>query len=104
MQRAALEKVLEKTGMQEKEIRFLFGGDLLGQLIATSFGVKELKSRCLVFTEPVPPAGEALCLAAMTVAGVLQTMAKLSPAVILAEQRSSFVFPEYGNQRPLSAT
>ena len=69
IQRAALEKVLEKTGMQEKEIRFLFGGDLLGQLIATSFGVKELGIPLFGLYGACSTCGEALCLAAMTVAG-----------------------------------
>ena len=69
MQRAVLEKVLEKAGMQEKEIRFLFGGNLLGQLIATSFGVKELEIPLFGLYGACSTCGEALCLAAMTVAG-----------------------------------
>mgnify|MGYP000214181834 FL=1 len=42
MQRSAVETALEKAGMESKAVRFLFGGDLLGQLIATSFGAEEL--------------------------------------------------------------
>ena len=105
MQRAALEKVLEKAGMQEKEIRFLFGGDLLGQLIATSFGVEELEIPLFGLYGACSTCGETLSLAAMTVsAGYAdQVLAVTSSHFGSAEKQ--FRFPlGYGNQRPLSAT
>ena len=40
MMRRAAERVLKKAGMVKEDIRFLVGGDLLGQLIATSFDFK----------------------------------------------------------------
>ena len=36
-------KVLEKSGMTEEQIRYLFAGDLLAQGIATSYGIMELQ-------------------------------------------------------------
>ena len=38
MQKEAAQIVLEKAGMMPENIRYLFSGDLLGQLTATSFG------------------------------------------------------------------
>ena len=35
--------VLEKSGLQKEDIRYFFGGDLLAQLIATSFGVMDME-------------------------------------------------------------
>ena len=105
MQRAALEKVLEKAGMQEKEIRFLFGGDLLGQLIATSFGVKELGIPLFGLYGACSTCGEALCLAAMTVAGGFADHVAVVTSSHFGGAEKQFRFPlEYGNQRPLSAT
>ena len=42
MQSEALQTALGKAGKQPWEIRYLFGGDLLGQLIATSFGIADV--------------------------------------------------------------
>ena len=56
MQRSAVETALEKAGMESKAVRFLFGGDLLGQLIATSFGAEELGIPFSASTGPAPPA------------------------------------------------
>ena len=34
---------IEKSGISKEKIRYLFGGDLLGQIVATSFGVSALE-------------------------------------------------------------
>ena len=39
MQKEAAELAIEKAGLDREDIRYLFAGDLLGQLIATSFGI-----------------------------------------------------------------
>ena len=91
--------------MQEKEIRFLFGGDLLGQLIATSFGVKELGIPLFGLYGACSTCGEALCLAAMTVAGGFADHVAVVTSSHFGGAEKQFRFPlEYGNQRPLSAT
>ena len=41
LQTTALKELFSKSGIKKEEIRYLFGGDLLGQLIATTFGVKD---------------------------------------------------------------
>ena len=38
MQLMAAEKAIKKAGLSKEQLDFLFAGDLLGQLIATSFG------------------------------------------------------------------
>ena len=51
IQEMAVDKLLIKSGMAASDIDYIYAGDLLGQLIATSFGL--MRYRCLVCTEHV---------------------------------------------------
>ena len=105
LQVKAAKLVLEKAGQMPQRVRYIFAGDLLGQLIATSFGVQELEIPLFGLYGACSTCGETLSLAAMTVnAGYAdQVLAITSSHFGSAEKQ--FRFPlEYGNQRPLSAT
>ncbi len=105
MQKQAADLALEKGGIRRKEVRYLFAGDLLGQLIATSFGTVDLEIPLFGLYGACSTMGEALMLAAMTVhAGYAdRTLAVASSHFATAEKQ--FRFPlAYGNQRPYSAT
>ena len=39
LQKRAVKKVIEKAHLLPKQIRYVFAGDLLGQCIASSFGI-----------------------------------------------------------------
>ena len=102
MQRSAVETALEKAEM-ESRVHFLFGGDLLGQLIATSpsgrkswgfpFGLCRTCS-----TAEVPG------LAATVAAGFGDPVMAVTSSHFGGAEKQ-FRFPlEHGNQRPLSAT
>ena len=96
---------MEKGGLQKKDIRYLFAGDLLGQLIATSFGLMDLEVPLFGLYGACSTMGESLSLGAMTVqAGYAErVMAVASSHFATAEKQ--FRFPlAYGNQRPFSAT
>ena len=69
MQQLATQIALRKAGMEPKEIRYLVAGDLLGQLIATSFGTVDLEIPMFGLYGACSTMGEALGLAAMTVCG-----------------------------------
>ena len=56
MQKEAAQIVLEKAGMMPENIRYLFSGDLLGQLTATSFGAGGWTFPCLDCMERVQQA------------------------------------------------
>ncbi len=43
MQKRTADLVIEKGGIRKSDLRYLFAGDLLGQLIATSFGTVDLE-------------------------------------------------------------
>ena len=79
-QRQTALKCLEKSGLKESDIRYLFAGDLLGQIVA-------------------------IMLASMTVnAGYADRVMALASSHFASAERQ-FRFPlAYGNQRPLSTT
>ena len=104
MKQAAM-LAIQKAGLSISDIRYVFAGDLLEQNTATSYGIKDLDLPLFGLFGACSTVGEALSLAAMTVAGgfAQQVLATASSHIGTAEKQ--FRFPlEYGNQRPLSAT
>lgn len=67
MQEKAAGLALKKGKLTEQEMDYSFAGDLLGQLIATSFGSGSLHVPYLACMVPGSTMGEALGLGAMTV-------------------------------------
>lgn len=105
MQSEAIRMALGKAGLLKSQIRFLFGGDLLGQLIATSFGVEDLDIPLFGLYGACSTCGESLGLAAMAVAGGYADYAAAVTSSHFASAEKQFRFPlGYGNQRALSAT
>mgnify|MGYP000077479628 CR=1 FL=1 len=68
MIRQAVELAIKKADKKKKEIRYIFAGDLLGQLIATTFGIKDLDIPVFGLYGACSTCGEGLSLASMTVA------------------------------------
>lgn len=105
MQRQLVDELLIKSGLQTKEIRYFFAGDLLGQLIATSFGISGFEVPVFGLYGACSTMGEALSLAAMTVsAGYADNVIAMTSSHFGSAEKQ-FRFPlDYGNQRPLCAT
>lgn len=96
---------LEKSGLKKEDIRYLFGGDLLAQIIATSFGSVDLELPLFGLYGACSTMGEGLGLASMTVAGGFADYAMVTTSSHFASAEKQFRYPlEYGNQRPYSAT
>lgn len=105
MQKQAADLALEKGDIHRREVRYLFAGDLLGQLIATSFGTVDLEIPLFGLYGACSTMGEALGLGAMCVdAGHAdRVLAMASSHYATAEKQ--FRFPlGYGNQRAQSAS
>lgn len=105
LQKQTADLAIEKGDIRKKDIRYLFAGDLLGQLIATSFGTVDLEIPLFGLYGACSTMGEALNLGAMAVAAGYadKVMAMASSHFATAEKQ--FRFPlGYGNQRPFSAT
>ena len=94
MQKEACLLALGKAHLAPESIRYLFGGDLLRQGVATSMGVYGACST----------SGEALALASMSVAaGYGERMLAVTSSHFGSAEKE-FRFPlGYANQRPLSA-
>ena len=96
---------LRKAKLKAEDVRYLFAGDLLGQLIATTFGVMDLEIPLFGLYGACSTMGEALALSAMTVhAGYADTVIAAASSHFGGAEKQ-FRFPlEYGNQRPMSST
>lgn len=105
MVKRACYKALDKCNLQRFDIRYIFGGDLLGQLIGTTFGIKEMEIPVFGLYGACSTCGEALSLAAMTCSGGYANHVLAVTSSHFGGAEKQFRFPlEYGNQRPLSAT
>lgn len=105
LQQITVDKLLEKWGGKKEDLRYIFAGDLLGQLIATSFGLIKYEIPMFGLYGACSTFGEALSLAAMTVnAGYAEHVIALASSHFASAEKQ-FRYPlEYGNQRPLAST
>lgn len=98
-------KAMEKAGMNEEQIRYLFAGDLLAQGIATSYGIMELQIPLFGLYGACSTCGESLSLASMAVNAGYAECAMALTSSHFASAEKEFRFPlEYAGQRPLSTT
>lgn len=105
LQKEAADLAIKKSGLKKEALRYLFAGDLLGQLIATSFGTADLELPLFGLYGACSTMGEALSLGAMTVnAGYADRVLAMSSSHFATAEKQ-FRFPlAYGNQRPMSAS
>ena len=104
MQREACVLALGKAHVKADEIRYLFGGDLLRQGIATSMGVEALQIPMFGLYGACSTSGEALALAGMSAAAGYGKYMLAVTSSHFGSAEKEFRFPlGYANQRPLSA-
>lgn len=105
LQKEAASLVMGKASLKPEDIRFVFAGDLLGQTIATSFGVMEYNIPLFGLYGACSTAGESMALGAMCVAAGYADNVLTLTSSHFASAEKQFRYPlEYANQRPLSAT
>ncbi len=104
MQKEACVLALGKSHIKAEEIRYLFGGDLLRQGIATSMGVEALQIPMFGLYGACSTSGEALALAGMSAAAGYGRYMLAVTSSHFGSAEKEFRFPlGYANQRPLSA-
>lgn len=104
MQKNACEMAMQKAGIKPEEVRYLFGGDLLRQGIATSMGVSALQIPLFGLYGACSTSGEALALASIMVSAGYGSYVMAVTSSHFGSAEKEFRFPlEYANQRPLSA-
>lgn len=105
LQKEALEIALQKGGLQKQDIQIVFAGDLLGQSIASSFGLAGYQSPHVGLYGACSTCGLSLAMGSMAVAGAFAEKAACITSSHFASAEKEFRFPlAYGNQRPKSAT
>lgn len=105
LQKEAFAMAIGKAGLKPPDIRYLFSGDLLGQTIATSFGLLDYQVPLFGLYGACSTCGEALSLGAMCVAAGYADQVVAMTSSHFASAEKQFRFPlEYANQRPMSAT
>ncbi len=105
LQKCAAEIALKKASLEASDIRYLFSGDLLGQIIASSYGMLSLQIPMFGLYGACSTAGESLSLAAMTVAAGYADHCLAVTSSHFASAEKQFRYPlEYASQRPLSTT
>lgn len=105
MQKKVAGWAIKNAKLTEQQIRYIFAGDLLGQTIATSFGLLDFNIPLFGLYGACSTAGESLSLSAMTVAAGFADNVLAVTSSHFASAEKQFRYPlEYGNQRPLAAT
>lgn len=104
LQQKAASLALKKAGVPAIDVRYVLAGDLLGQSIASSFGVQELNRPTIGMYGACSTMGLTLSTGAMlTAAGYADYVLCVTSSHYASAERQ-FRFPsDYGNQRPLSA-
>lgn len=105
LQKEAVGMALDKMGWKPEDISYIFAGDLLGQSMATSFGISTYQIPLLGVYGACSTCGESLILGAMSIAGGFAERVVCVTSSHFASAEKEFRFPlEYGTQRPLSAS
>lgn len=104
-QKKAVESLITKSGLKASDIRYIFAGDLLGQTIASSFGLSSFNIPLIGLYGACSTSGESIMVASMTVAAGYADVVAAVTSSHFGGAEKQFRFPlEYGNQRPLSST
>lgn len=105
LQKEAVYLALKKAKKKPENMDFMFAGDLLGQSIASSFGIKSFEIPLFGLYGACSTCGESLTLGALAVAAGYAKDVLCVTSSHFASAEKEFRFPlEYGNQRPLSAS
>ena len=105
MQTEAVKKAIAKCGISYNEIGGIVAGDLLGQLMATSFGISQMQFPFLGVYGACSTMGESMAVASIIVSAGFSDNVVAMTSSHFATAEKQFRFPlGYGNQRPLSAT
>lgn len=105
LQEMAIDKLMIKADIKAEDVRYIFAGDLLGQLIATTYGLKKYDIPLFGLYGACSTMGEAISLGALTVdSGAADRVIALASSHFASAEKQ-FRYPlEYGNQRPESST
>ena len=93
LQKEALGTALGKAGWKAEEVRYLFAGDLLGQEIATSFGLVSFEIPLFGLYGACSTCGLSLTLASLVISGGFAEKAACVTSSHFASAEKEFRFP-----------
>ena len=104
MQKRTADLVIEKGGIRKGDLRYLFAGDLLGQEIATSFGLVNYELPLFGLYGACSTMGESLSLASLLIdGGYADRAAALTSSHFCTAERQYRMPVPYGSQRTPTA-
>ena len=104
MQKKALERALNKGGLESAQLDYILAGDLLNQCIGTSFALREFKVPFYGLYGACSTMGESLSLAALLIdGGFAGRCAALTSSHFCTAERQYRMPVPYGSQRPPTA-
>ena len=105
LQERAAELAIQKAGCGKEAIRYIVAGDLLGQLMASSFGLAGFDKPLFGVYGACSTMGESIGIGSMLVEGGFADYVLAMPSSHFASAEKQFRFPlGYANQRPKAST
>lgn len=105
LQEKVVQHLLKKANVSAQDVRYILSGDLLGQLIASSFGLAKFQIPFFGLFGACSTMGEGMALGSMLVEGGCADRVVAITSSHFASAEKQFRYPlEYGSQRPLSAS
>lgn len=103
--KTAIQLAIDNANVTKQDIRYLFAGDLLNQLTASTFAIRDMNRAFFGLYGACSTMGESLILASMAVEGGYANYALAATSSHFCGAEKQFRFPlELGSQRPLTAT
>ena len=100
----AIKEAIKRANLTEKDINYLFAGDLLNQIISSSFAAREFKIPFFGLYGACSTMSESLSLASLIVDGGFADYVVASTSSHFSSAERQFRFPlEYGSQRSTTA-
>ena len=105
LQERAAELAIQKAGCGKEAIRYIVAGDLLGQLMASSFGLAGFDKPLFGVYGACSTMGESIGIGSMLVEGGFADYVLAMTSSQIASAEKQFRFPlGYANQRPKAST
>ena len=105
LQERAAELAIQKAGCGKEAIRYIVAGDLLGQLMASSFGLAGFDKTLFGVYGACSTMGESIGIGSMLVEGGFADYVLAMTSSHFASAEKQFRFPlGYANQRPKAST
>ncbi len=104
MVQTATESAIQKAGKKPEDIDFMIGGDLINQIVPSSFAAREVGIPFLGIYGACSTMAEGLCISSMLVDGGFANLSVSGASSHYCTAERQFRFPlELGNQKPMTA-